>query len=830
MRKTPSKYTYGFAALLHSGFLNSLDAEQFQDLVYSIVGESVVILDYVGPTTDGLIIPESLDGKPVVEIGPNAFESSTITTLSLPEGLKVISASAFQFAHIEQMVIPASVTYIDPTAFKNSSFGITTVAEGNLNYAMVDGILYDKDITILITYPGPKSSSFELPATLVSLNMAELSQLSNLRTLQIPASLAEIEGLSNYFGRSLETIEVDSDNSFFSSLDGVLYDKQQTQLILWPKRKSLVNYTFPSTLSAIGDTAFMEVEGIGDIILPDSIKSLGMAVFKNCRGLTRISLPSDILSIEEEAFHGCRDLVDIQFGSKLRSIGPYAFSGCPALKTLVLPEGLEIIEDYGLSGLYVSGTLSLPGSVKFLGKGAFWSSLMEQVFIPASVEEIGLHPFGVCTKLKGITVDPQNPTYSSDSTGVLFDKQRTRLIAFPGDNRIGYYKIPDTVERIEAYAMRGNFMHVIDIPSNLKFIERSGMEQSYNLKKLVVPANISSIKIDSFRASRALEEVVFLGAISDIQRHAFLDCEGLVRVEFRGGVVNIGEGAFQRCLSLSDIHFPEGLTEIGLRAFSSCRFAGIVFPASLAKLGSYAFENCTYLKEIHFLGGITEISDFCFTNCWRLILLKFPDTLEVIQEGAFQDCGNIEEIIFPGRLSSIEARAFEDCRDLKRLYFTGDAPLVGNDAFYQVLGTVYIFEDLEGFLLPAWNGFPVVILGPRTKKSDWLISNNISPDFELNGDSFVRGVAIFPFYAFNQNIDQPFQPPEIQVFPGSASYTYFSGREDVTYLVEMSFDLKYWTRFGVLLDAPPREDYSRVYLRYGRDRNFIRFRVFPKTN
>ena len=152
-------------------------------------------------------------------------------------------------------------------------------------------------------------------------------------------------------------------------------------------RASIKSVSLPNGLTSIGSYAFELCTGLTSVTIPASVTKIGYRVFGVCTGLTSVTIPNSVTEIEQEAFSGCRGLTSITIPARVTRIGRSAFSGCTGLTS---------------------------------------------VTIPASVTEIGEQPFNGCTGLEKIKVATGNTCYSSDTKGVLFDKNKSNLICCPG--------------------------------------------------------------------------------------------------------------------------------------------------------------------------------------------------------------------------------------------------------------------------------------------------------------------------------------------------------------------------------------------------------------
>lgn len=164
-------------------------------------------------------------------------------------------------------------------------------------------------------------------------------------------------------------------------------------------------------------------------VVCDGITEIGQYVFNKCSNLTSVILPNSVTSIGDYAFRGDNgNLSSVTLPQGLLTIGKYAFRSCSALTSITLPNTLTSI-----------------------GDSAFQSSGLTSITIPASVTTID-NSFYNAMKLTEIIVDENNPVYSSDSDGVLFNKDKTELIKCPCGISITTYWVPSSVTTINRYS------------------------------------------------------------------------------------------------------------------------------------------------------------------------------------------------------------------------------------------------------------------------------------------------------------------------------------------------------------------------------------------
>jgi hypothetical protein len=153
-----------------------------------------------------------------------------------------------------------------------------------------------------------------------------------IESITFPASF-EILG-KNIFDscNKLKNISVSSDNPYFSSEEGILFNKNKTELIKYPPQKEGSSYTIPNTVTSIGDRAFYYNKHLTSITIPSNVTNIGKYAFNACTSLTDITISNGVSAISDGAFYGCESLASITIPSSVESIGKYAFELCNNLK------------------------------------------------------------------------------------------------------------------------------------------------------------------------------------------------------------------------------------------------------------------------------------------------------------------------------------------------------------------------------------------------------------------------------------------------------------------------------------------------------------------
>jgi len=306
---------------------------------------------------------------------------------------------------------------------------------------------------------------------------------------------------------------VDALNSAFSGLDGVLFNKNQTELIQYPGGKA-GSYTLPSSVTSIGDLAFEFCTALTSILIPDSVTSIGNAAFALCTTLTNVTIPDSVTRLGDSAYWSCTSLTSITLGNSVTNIGYYAFAICTSLTNVTIGSSVTGIGEEAFAECIGLTSIAIPDSVTSIGDLAFLSCTnLTSITIPRSVTNIGDQVFYRCPSLTAISADALNSVYSSVD-GVLFNKNQTTLTQCP-QGKSGSYAIPDSVTKIGDFAFAGcTSLTNITIGSNVTSIGGFAFELCTGLNSIVIPNNVTSIGNMAFHYCQRLTGIFFHNAPS----------------------------------------------------------------------------------------------------------------------------------------------------------------------------------------------------------------------------------------------------------------------------------------------------------------------------
>ena len=384
---------------------------------------------------------------------------------------------------------------------------------------------------------------------------------------------------------------------------------------------------------------------ITSVVIEDGVTTIGSYAFRGCYQMTDVTIGGSVVSIGKYAFYSCSALRDLEIPGSVTSIGMYAFSICGSLETVVIGNGVADIGDWAFRSCESLTSVTIPESVATFGKGVF----------------------GDCRSLTGIWVHENNPYFSSDDRGVLFNHDMTVLLQAPGGIH-GEYSVPDGVVDIAGFAFQG----------------------CADLTGIIFSGSVTNIGTDAFDFCESLTHVTIPGNVVTIGESAFSSCSGLISVELQHGVASIAQEAFAWCSELESLTIADTVVSIGENAFYGCEsLTTVTIPDSVTDLGKNVFASCCALLSVNIGDGIRAIPNGAFSNCSSLENVIFGANVTTIGEYAFASCTGLQNITIPETVTSVAYCAFTYCYGMTEIIFQGDAPSVGQYAFEEVTATAY---------------------------------------------------------------------------------------------------------------------------------------------
>ena len=374
------------------------------------------------------------------------------------------------------LIISIFLSIVPYVPFTVSSLEI--LKSGNYEYRILD------NGTVAITRYNGTSEEVIIPQYIDDKMVACIDDLAfdhclNLTYITFPESVIEIGDNAFRECSNLTSIKVNSNNTEFCSIDGILFDKNIKTLITFPANKKVTSYAIPSSVTTIHDHAFEQCINLTSITIPHSVTKIGAYAFYYCLKLSSVSMTKSITSISGYTFSGCKNLTNISIPNSVTSIGEYSFWNCINLTNIKIPDKVTIIKYgafcncdnltnvsmpksitsigvYTFSGCKNLTNISIPQNVKSIGDSTFWGCVsLESVTIPNSVTSIEDYAFCNCEKLKSITIP-----YSVKSIGKY---------------ALGWY-LGSYMSEFTIYGLRGSAAEKYAKENNINFASASNLK------------------------------------------------------------------------------------------------------------------------------------------------------------------------------------------------------------------------------------------------------------------------------------------------------------------------------------------------------------------
>ncbi len=627
------------------------------------------------------------------------------TSVKVPYGVESINGESFKnCSSVQEITIPRSVTGIGVDAFKgctaletinftgteaqwnkikfssgnsaltslNINFNVADPSEaplegteGYFTYRTADG---QATITSVDTSAEGEliipSEIFGYPVITVAENA--FNDVNKVTSIFIPATLVALNDIAE------AKYTVDKNNPVYSSDDnGILFNKNKTELIKYPYSISAEYYDMPDSVNTIAKNAFYRCTNLKTLTFSEAITTIKERTFVNC-SFDSITIPDTVTVIESCAFNDC-SFNELHIGKGVERIYSLnneapAFYSIRNLKTInVSPEnqffcndenGVLYTKDMKSLLLYPQGStienFTVPSTVEIIASpfgtieaGGTITNL-KILNIPENVKEIS-STFKYVTSLEKINVGAGNYYYSSNEHGMLFDKNKTVLVSIPAACSIKNYTIPDTVADI------GN----------------------------------------AFYGCTKIENVTMSDSVVSWSLEAFSGCKSLKSIKLSSGLINIPTKAFQSCQNLESILIPDSVISIDGMAFAYCQNLKNIYYTSSSEDWENIVIDSTYNQyllnaKVYFNYGITSGS--CGKNSvWSFN--EIDGTLTISGSGTVEEKSSFEEygwysfkdrilyVEFEDGITNVPANAFNGCSVLKEVSLGKDVTSVGTSAF-----------------------------------------------------------------------------------------------------------------------------------------------------
>ena len=288
------------------------------------------------------------------------------------------------------------------------------------------------------------------------------------------------------------------DGGYVSVTDGVLTGGD--------KRAQIKTMSIDSSVTSIGEGAFMEASELTSVTIPESVTSIAMGSFAACGNLDEIKVASGNTKYDSRA--NCSAIIETASNTLIQGSN-----------TTVIPSDVTSIGDLAFWGCSNLTSVSIPDGVGSIGSSAFYNcSSLSNVNIPSGVTQISYGCFSGCTSLTEIEI----PLGVTTIDGQAFTNTRLTSV-----------QIPDSVTYIGTCAFSIPTLTSIVIPNSVETIE-NGAFSCCSITSIEIPEGISSIKANTFEECTNLCTVTIPASVTKIEENAFLYCEQLSDINYNG--------------------------------------------------------------------------------------------------------------------------------------------------------------------------------------------------------------------------------------------------------------------------------------------------------
>ncbi|MFW5996432.1 MAG: leucine-rich repeat protein [Lentisphaeria bacterium] len=302
------------------------------------IGESVTSIGFSAfrgcNSLANITIPDS-----VTRIGDHAFaDCADLRSVTIGESVTSIGDFAFMnCTSLTSVMFPDSVTSIGKRIFLYcDNLREILVDKNNPEYSSSNGVLFNKDASLLIQYPGAKSDHYTIPGSVTTIKDYAFQGCNRLTSVTIPGRVKSI-------GRFA-----------FSGCT------------------SMTSVKLSSGIKNIRDFAFWGCTDLASVTIPDSAQSIGKRAFMGCASLTSANIGNGVTRLGDSAFYDCASLTNVKIPESVTRIGDHAFSNCSSLISITIPDSVTHIGSSAFRNCTSLTSVTIPGGVRFIGSRTFY--------------------------------------------------------------------------------------------------------------------------------------------------------------------------------------------------------------------------------------------------------------------------------------------------------------------------------------------------------------------------------------------------------------------------------------------------------------------------
>lgn len=662
-------------------------------VLYSKDGETLLV--YPQGKAGAFVVPETVE-----TIGGQAFElCRNLTSVTLGSNVKTIKYNAFNSSSLTEITIPASVTSIGDAAF--AWCGNLLTVNYNATNCMQMGSAWAN------VFSGSSIKKLNIGSNVRSIPALAFSGCSSLDLVEIPATVETIGEDAFYYVNAI-SYSGEAEGSPWGALrvitgfiDGDFAYADNTKKVLVAYIGTASDVSIPSTVETIGAEAFSGCSTLASVSIPNTVTEIGVEAFYGCHNLASVRIPSSVTSIGQNAFGDCYRMMIATIPQQVNAIGYGAFS-CNAqiyCEAENRPDGWNAnwrdcegqwntywgeqpSGDYGTVEIVCSSkpdpnTIEeLPTALEYIVEAAErvqdpWD---QQFFISLTPQhalvEGEIYRFSFEVKADKATNEPFAIQGQADNGDfIMWD-------VFGGEDNQTFttsyntYIYTGTVYANQAgiYCFAINLNDYAD--ANTYYFRNIVFEELYIPEREEFEFNILDGEAHTAYISK------YNGKGGNVEIPSTVKIEG---VDYT--VASIGRNAFLNGTTITSVNIPNTVTYIDENAFDGCRnMTEITIPDSVTNICCSAFANCNKLATVYFNAKDCRVCSSAFVGSGMKTLVV-GDNVERIQGGAFEECSNLEQVTIGNSVTTIEWSAFGNCTNLQTINIPASVIYMGGYVF-----------------------------------------------------------------------------------------------------------------------------------------------------
>lgn len=504
---------------------------------------------------------------------------------------------------VESITVPANDKWISdiPIFSDMRKLKEIIIPECDADLVTVDGVLFNKDMTVLYRYPSDKlGDTYNVPTTVMYIHSGAFNSNQNLKNLVLPDGLKH---MGNY---------------------------------VFSESVSLQSVNIPENISVIPRYAFYGSD-ISSIVLPDNVTDIDYSAFGFCESLTEITLSQNLARIHSMAFAGCTKILSITIPKSLNSIQSSAFIGCN-IQTIINHSSL-----FFTPGSNEHGGIAL--GAETIEQGNSFIRTVDGFKVSYNTEDrtyVLLAYEGVLRDVTvgNLTIDGVEYTPIAIGNGAFSENGSNNPI-------VSNVTIQDSVRSIGDSAFEYCLgLRSVTLPSGLVDIPNNCFQNCRSLESIEIPASVTSIQTGAFRLCWSLTEVTVPDNVAFIGTYAFFECIALEKLTLSEGLESIYNSAFEDCSSLKEVTIPSGVSELHSSLFRNCTSLLTVnlLSPNFGHMSAYVFSGCSSLSKVNIATEKNSIllTSNVFRGCSNSI--SFESIRDGYELKVFADVSKTDEV------------------------------------------------------------------------------------------------------------------------------------------------------------------------------------------